>query len=138
MSRGCRCGRGRGTAAPSRAPGRGGHGSSQSLGPSPCPLNPPGLTRHSPSFWARALGLLARSPWLHRECSAALDYRNLAVSLKNGGFLLAVVRLCDAVIVEKNCSVLSVAFTCGSLCPPKYLLLFISVRTVQNKGAGRE
>lgn len=47
------------------------------------------------------LYLLVQSPWLHRECSVALDYRNLAVSLKNGGFLLAVVQLRDAVIVEK-------------------------------------
>lgn len=47
------------------------------------------------------LCLLVQSPWLHRKCSVALDYRNLAVLLKNGGLLLAVVQLCGAVIVEK-------------------------------------
>lgn len=97
------------------------------------------LTGHSRSCRIRAVGLylLVRSPWLHRKCSVAPDYRNLAVLLKNGGFLLAVIQLCDAVIVEKLL-VLSLFFTCGSLCPPKYLLLFGCVRTVQNKGAGRE
>ncbi|XP_009999584.1 PREDICTED: histone-lysine N-methyltransferase SUV39H2 [Chaetura pelagica] len=69
------------------------------------PLKPASLSGHPRSFWKSRAGAFPSSP-SHRGCIASApcplaNYRYLAVLLKNGGFLLAVVQLRDALIVGK-------------------------------------